>query len=124
MKSAYDKADRVVFQTNYAKNRFSPKVKRKSVIIPNPICISCIANRFSKKKILAVGRLVPQKNHALLIKSFSLFHKIHNEYTLEIYGVGSLLDELQILVNQLGLNNYVNFRGFFDDIHERIKDAE
>jgi glycosyltransferase involved in cell wall biosynthesis len=124
MKSAYDKADKVVFQTNYAKNKFSQKIKRKSVIIPNPICISCIASRFSKKKIVSVGRLVPQKNHALLIKSFSLFHKIHNEYILDIYGIGSLLDELRLLVSQLGLNNYVNFRGFFDDIHEKIKDAE
>ena len=68
MSSSYKKADKVVFQTNYTKNKFSSEIKRKSVIIPNPICVTFIADKIRKKKIVAVGRLVPQKNHELLIK--------------------------------------------------------
>ena len=124
MISAYEKADKVVFQTNYTKNKFSFQIKNKSVIIPNPICVTCLADKRSKKKIVGVGRLVPQKNHELLIKSFSIFHKIHNEYILEIYGIGPLLDELKLLVKQLGLKNYIYFNGFSNDVHEKIKDAE
>lgn len=124
MASAYKKADKVVFQTNYIKNKFSNEIKNKSIIIPNPICVTCLKDKISKKKIVAVGRLVPQKNHELLIKSFSIFHKINKDYILNIYGVGQLLDELQLLVFQLGLNNYVIFNGFSSDVHKEIKDAE
>ena len=124
MISAYEKADKVVFQTNYAKNKFSSEIKNKSVIIPNPICVSCLADKNPKKKIVSVGRLVPQKNHELLIKSFSIFHRFNKEYSLHIYGIGPLLDELKSLVNELNLNNHVFFEGFCDNVHERIKDAE
>ena len=71
-----------------------------------------------------MGRLVPQKNHKFLIKAFSLFHKIHTEYHLNIYGIGPLLDELQNLVKKLNLVEYIHFKGFFEEIHEQIKDAE
>ena len=124
MSSAYEKADKIVFQTNYIKNKFSLNIKNKSVIIPNPICVSCIGNKYKNKKIVSVGRLVPQKNHKFLIKSFSLFHKIHPEYHLHIYGIGVLLDELQCLVKDLNLIDYIHFEGFCVDIHEKIKDAE
>ena len=63
-----------------------------------------------------MGRLVPQKNHKFLIKAFSLFHKIHTEYHLNIYGIGPLLDELQNLVKELNLVEYVHFKGFFEEI--------
>ena len=124
MISKYEKADKVVFQTNYTKNKFSSVIKEKSIVIPNPICVSCFANNIRKKKIVSVGRLVEQKNHELLIKSFAIFHKIHKEYYLNIYGIGPLLDQLKSLVNDLELHNYVNFKGFCDDVHEKIKDAE
>ena len=124
MISKYEKADKVVFQTNYTKNKFSQDIKKRGVVIPNPIYVPCLANKISKKKIVAVGRLVQQKNHELLIKSFAIFHKIHKEYYLNIYGIGPLLDQLKLLVNDLQLHNYVNFKGFCDDVHEKIKDAE
>ena len=109
MSLAYEKADKVVFQTNYVKNKFSSEIKKKGIIIPNPICVSCLADKIPKKKIVAVGRLIEQKNHELLIKSFAIFHKIHKEY---------------YLIYDLGIQNYVNFKGFCDDVHEKIKDAE
>ena len=124
MSSAYEKADKVVFQTNYTKGKFSVNIQNKSVIIPNPICVSCLAEKIKNKKIVAVGRLVPQKNHKFLIKAFSLFHKVHNDYHLNIYGIGPLLDELECLVKDLNLVEYVHFNGFFEEIHEQIKDAE
>ena len=124
MSLAYEKADKVVFQTNYVKNKFSTEIKMKGIIIPNPICVSCLADKIPKKKIVAVGRLIEQKNHELLIKSFAIFHKIHKEYYLNIYGAGPLLEQLKLLVYDLSIQNYVNFKGFCDDVQEKIKDAE
>ena len=124
MALCYEKADKIVFQSNYIKEKYSINIKNKSVIIPNPVCVSCLAEKSENKKIVAVGRLVPQKNHKFLIKAFSLFHKIHTEYHLNIYGIGPLLDELQNLVKKLNLVEYIHFKGFFEEIHEQIKDAE
>ena len=41
-----------------------------------------------------ITRLTPeQKNQALLIRAFALFHADHPEYTLSIYGEGELAEE-------------------------------
>lgn len=125
MKMAYEKADVVVFQTRYVKNKFSKNIQLKSKIIQNPVNVKCLADDTNiKKKIVAVGRLVPQKNHQLLIKAFSIFQKLHKEYHLYIYGSGDLLDELKKLTIQKDVKNFVHFEGFCQDVHEKIKDAE
>ena len=71
-----------------------------------------LSDRIPNKKIVGVGRLVSQKNHELLIKAFAIFHKIHNEYILAIYGIESLLNELEFLVKEFGLNNYIFLKVF------------
>ena len=125
MISAYEKADIVVFQTEYTLNKFPENIKKKGIIIPNPINISCQSEpSITKKKIVSVGRLVPQKNHALLIRAFSVFIKTHSDYNLYIYGIGSLLDQLKIIAQENNIYEFVHFEGFCEDIHERIKDAE
>lgn len=125
MISAYEKADIVVFQTKYTQNKYPDYIRRKSIIIPNPINVSCLSDpSLLKKKIVSVGRLVPQKNHALLIKAFAFFIKTHRDYHLYIYGIGDLLDELKLVARKWGVQKFVHFEGFCEDIHERIKDAE
>ena len=111
---------------NYSGNKDEYNYKEiKSKIIQNPVNVKCLADDTNiKKKIVAVGRLVPQKNHQLLIKAFSIFQKLHKEYHLYIYGSGDLLDELKILTIQKDVKNFVHFEGFCQDVHEKIKDAE
>lgn len=122
---AYQKSDKVVFQTKYVRNKFPENIKKKSIIIPNPINISCLSDEsFVEKKIVSVGRLVPQKNQALLIKAFAHFKRSHNEYHLYIYGIGPLLDELKLLSKQYNLEEFIHFEGFEENIHEKIKNAE
>ena len=122
---AYQKSDKVVFQTKYVKDKFPEDIKKKSIIIPNPISISCLSDMsFAEKKIVSVGRLVPQKNQALLIKAFANFKRLHNGYHLYIYGIGPLLDELKLLSKQYNLEEFIHFEGFEENIHEKIKNAE
>lgn len=112
-----------VFQTEEAMKCFSEKIQRKSVVIPNPLRED-LPEPFMgvhEKKIVAVGRLEPQKNHKLLIEAFSRFHRKFPEYTLHIFGSGSLEEELKTYTGTLKLQEAIFFEGFCDTVLERIR---
>lgn len=114
-----------VFQTADAMHFFDENVQRKSWVIPNPIKDDLPA-RFDgirTKRIVTFARLEPQKNYPLLIDAFYEFHKIHNDYTLEIYGQGEMEQKLKEQVVKLGLTTSIHFMGFVKRIHERVIDA-
>lgn len=120
----YPLAHSVVFQTKWAQSCFSNKIQRKSVIIPNPINISVEASNVKEKKIVAVGRLLDQKNHRMLIDAFKEIYELHPEYKLYIYGEGKLREALSEQIKKLKLSEAVFLPGNVSKIHERIKDAE
>ncbi len=66
-----------------------------------------------KKTILAVGRLVPQKNFPLLIKSIAIVRK-HLPVKLNILGEGGERCNLEGLINDLELSEVVILRGYSD----------
>ena len=110
---------------NYVINQFKGNIHEKGVVITNPIEVECLStNNLTSKKIVTVGRLVQQKNQALLIDAFSLFEKSHKGYNLYIYGSGILLNTLKEFVKSKHLENCVHFKGFSRHIHKDIKDAE
>ena len=117
-------ADYIVFQTKYVQAMYNNRVKKKSCIIPNPTEVTCSVLPVCTKKIVAVGRLDKQKNHKLLIKAFSEFHKTHQEHQLHIYGEGALLEELIQTAEKCHIQDFVNFEGFKKDVHAAISDAE
>lgn len=115
-----------VFQTKGAQDFFPDYVKRKSVIINNPVFINMENNEKRKsieKRIVNVGRLHEQKNQKLLIKAMKLLPSEYDEYILEIYGEGELRPELEDLINELELSNRVNLLGTYKDVVDRIKNA-
>ena len=119
---AFSKADKCVFQTADAKGFFSKEIQEKGIVIPNPINPD-LPDRYigdREKKIVAVGRLHPQKNFGLLIRAFSCIHKDYPEYKLVIYGRGNQENELRALISALDLNEYVELPGFSDDIYQDI----
>lgn len=120
-------ADGFIFQTEGAKNYYCKFVKRKSVIIPNPLLVEDLPPVFKglrRKDIVTAGRLVPQKNHELLIKAFFEVTKTFPEYTLKIYGNGPERDKLTSLINSLGLDTKVFLPGATNNLFEKIVDAE
>ena len=120
---SYHFADRVVFQTETVRDMFPRSVRRKGVVIPNPISVPCLAGE-AEKKIVTLGRLHPQKNHAMLIRAFASFSQTHPGYSLHIYGKDMDGLNLQAYVKKLSLEDKVFLEGFHDDVHERIADAE
>jgi glycosyltransferase involved in cell wall biosynthesis len=92
-------------------------------MIHNPIDISNIQKQSHKEavplkgwtdsvdsfKLVAVGRLVPQKGFDLLIKAAS---RLLLPWTLLILGEGSEKERLQGLATELGVSDRVHFPGF------------
>ena len=120
----YKLADNIVFQTLWAQSCFPKGIINKSSVIPNPVKISTWASEVKKKKIVAVGRLEQQKNHAMLINAFKKAHKSFPEYKFYIYGDGKLRCSLTKQIESLGLEESVFLPGNVFDIHEKISDAE
>ncbi len=122
---AYRFADVIVCQTLDAVGQFPDKIAKKSVVIPNPVDIGDLQPYEGErdKKIVAVGRLEPQKNHKLLLRAFAEFAATHKEYVLEIYGKGELEEELKALARELGIEKHVQLRGFSGKVKEEINNA-
>lgn len=122
---AYRFADVVVCQTKYAIDAFPGGIRRKSVVIPNPVDVEGLRpyEGVREKKIVAVGRLEPQKNHKLLLRAFAQFFKTHPEYTVELYGKGELEIELKSLAQTLGIEKNVRFHGFSGEVKKEINNA-
>ena len=129
---AFRFADSCVFQTQDAMDYFPQKVREKGVIINNPINsakmpeINAINAR--DKIILAVGRIVPQKNFLMLIKAWELIEKKHPEYVLHIYGDksyrnGVFTEEIQNYIIDHGLDHRVYLMGFSSDIYSVMNKA-
>ncbi len=118
-------ADVCVFQTEDAMNYFSPSIRKKGVVIPNPINeqIPVFDIKERENYIIAVGRLNPQKNFHMLLKAFASFHQQYPVYTLDIYGDGVLLEELTAYARELGVASAVNFKGFSSDVYPLMAKA-
>ncbi|MBR1927577.1 MAG: glycosyltransferase, partial [Bacteroidales bacterium] len=120
---AYRHADKVLFQSETVRDMFPEEIRRKGVVVPNPVEVTRMAEG-SSRGIVASGRLKPQKNFPLLIRAFSRFLEGHPGHTLHIYGKGPQEEELRKLIHDLSLDGKVFLEGFVSDIHEAIKDAE
>ena len=121
----YEVADICIFQTNDAKNYFSRRIQMKSVIIKNPINpVLPIPNFRDRKKIVVTAcRLENQKNLPLLIDAFSSFVSEYPDYTLRIYGSGSLEDYIHYYIIGRNLQGKAKLMGFSSNIYEEIKDC-
>ena len=125
-KILYKKAYKIVFQTEYAMNYYNEKIRALSVVIPNPIdskILPDVCKGKREKRIVGVGRLSNQKNFKLLISGFTTFVEEFKDYKLEIYGEGELLEELKKYAKECGITDKVIFKGYVNNVLEKIKDA-
>lgn len=120
-------ADSWVFQTEEQKKWYSSSIsKENSVIIPNAINESFIMPLYNgprKKIIICTGRLKPQKNHKLLIDSFSLIADKFPDYNLHIYGKGELQSSLETQIKDLNLCNRIFLLGYRQKIEDVIRES-
>ena len=125
----YGLADVIVFQTQGAREFFSENVRKKGVIISNPLNNKFLSSELNhkikkEKAIVAVGRLHNQKNYFGLINAFKHVSNLHPEYFLNIYGEGELKNSLIDLVNELEISDKVIFRGVSNNLEIEIPKNE
>ena len=115
-RNVLQKYNRLVVFTSDEKDRAWGKDPRVAVI-PNPTRIlTGQTSSYSQKRIIAVGRLEAGKNYASLIRAFSILAPRFPDWSLSIFGDGSLRSDLQSQINDLGLSERVSLPGFASDI--------
>lgn len=105
-----------IFQTKGAAAFYSKKLQEKGTIIPNPIDNpkKIYVKNYSvrPKTIVTHGRIDnKQKRLDVMIRGFSIFHKIHADYVLKIYGTGDDENRLRNLAKELDIENAILFMG-------------
>lgn len=114
----------VILQTERSRSFFSKRVGKTSVILPNSLNPAFIRPRFQgerEKRIVSVGRLDANKNHEMMIRAFANILPMYPEYTMTIYGDGELREQLQNLINSMGLEDKITLPGIIPNVADNIQ---
>ncbi|MBR3933200.1 MAG: glycosyltransferase [Clostridia bacterium] len=71
-------------------------------------------------KVIHVGRFVEPKNHYGLIKAFKAICKSYPDATLNLFGVGELMEDIKAYVKEEGLEKNVVFNGVSHNIENEL----
>ena len=93
----------------------------KQIREAEPTDFSTIGIQENISTFLYAGRLVPQKNIKILLRSLPILEQRGFDFQLLLCGDGIEKQNLQTLVSELGLSNKVMFLGYRSDIHSIMK---
>lgn len=115
-----------VVQTQKIKDYYTEGIKRKTVIIGNPVTNKVFDVQPVEKKdiIINVARLFPQKNQQMLIRAF---HSIKDQiptYKLKIFGEGPERQSLQVTIDSLQLTDKVLLCGRSERVLEEMNSSK
>lgn len=125
----YGMADRNVCQTTMVMNYFSERIRRKSVVIPNPLNSKYLGIESAKnrsKRIVTAGRLHAEKDHMTLLESMIKVHEKYPDYIAEIYGSAegdNTADRLKQFIHDNEMYEYVKLMGDSNTLEKDILDA-
>jgi glycosyltransferase involved in cell wall biosynthesis len=101
-------------------------------VIPNPCDVAAVqrlaeatpegAPLVNSRTIVSLGRLAPQKNHALMIRSFARI-AVSADARLVIAGDGPLRSDLERLGRELGVADRVVFAGWLSNPFPLLREA-
>lgn len=97
------------------------------LVLPNPVVTSIKIDRPLAKtalRFVTLGRLSPEKDYALAIKTFEAVHEKLPDSTLTLYGSGSEQQTLTSLIRDLGLEAAVTLAGPSPDAATALTDAD
>jgi GalNAc-alpha-(1->4)-GalNAc-alpha-(1->3)-diNAcBac-PP-undecaprenol alpha-1,4-N-acetyl-D-galactosaminyltransferase len=118
-KLVYRFSNTLIVQTRYDKEKY--KRLANTYVINNPLNLKemILNNTRAEKNILAVGRLNKQKGFDRLIKAFS--HLAPKDWKLSIIGEGSERSNLEKLIFDLNLEDYISLPGITKAIEKWYK---
>ena len=120
----YKQARTVVFQNKAEQECFDDGVKRRGVIIPNPVSVDGALRRETEGfTVLTAGRLALQKNHKMLMDAMALVRQQLPQAKCVIYGEGELRRELEAYIAEKNMEEFVSLPGHARDIHRKVAAA-
>lgn len=122
-KNLFYAADGVILQTRECFSFFPERIRKKAVILKNPVNASFFRERYEgerDKTIVTVGRVDENKNQRMLICAFKGIAEEFPDYKLIIYGDGEQRNELIKLVESMNMQERVQLPGSVDNIPEVI----
>jgi glycosyltransferase involved in cell wall biosynthesis len=122
---AYPRATLVTVLTEEAALFFPPRLRRKIVVLPNPVLPPPPEARSPERarRVVSAGRFTAQKGFDRLIRAFATASAIRPGWKLRILGDGPLRGELEALRDSLGLRDSVQLPGITRDIYGEFREA-
>lgn len=112
----YRFANAVVAQTEGAAEWIRIETAAIVSVIANPVRAVALPGGAREQIILAMGRLIPEKGHDLLIDAFSRIADKFPEWRLIILGEGPLRHQLEAQVDGAGLSQQIEMPGTVKDV--------
>jgi glycosyltransferase involved in cell wall biosynthesis len=113
IKFTFDKADRIVMQTDGAMTILDDDALKKAVVIPNPSLSESERKQGAvlSTDIVAVGRLTHQKGFDILVDAIGNVVKNLSDVHLTIWGEGEERKTLEDLIETKGLRKNISLPG-------------
>ncbi|BAV65633.1 glycosyltransferase family 4 protein [Sphingobium cloacae] len=123
---AYGRAHGLITMTQGAMDQFPASMRRRQWVIPNPTYapIEPDPGRVAGKRIVAVGRLVPQKGFDLLLDAFARVSERMPGWSLTIWGEGPERAKLEAQRDALGLRKRVALPGVTKEHGGWLREAD
>ena len=119
-----------VSNTTFSGYKFHKYFKTKSSILYNVINFDEVNKKALDDSniydydVVYLGRITYQKDPIRLIHLFSLLKNIMPTIKIVVIGNGDMFKETNNLVNQLGLKNNVDFKGYMKNPYKILKDSK
>lgn len=129
MYSKYPLAAGAVFQTEMARDYFPESLRKKSVVIANPVVLkddTIFADYDNAEKTIAYSARfeVVQKRQDLMLDAFRLVLEKHPEYVLKFLGDGPDEPRMKEYAKALGIEESVRFCGMSKQVLKDISSSE
>lgn len=127
---AFRRADRILLISEASRGELasnSAHLAPKLRVVNNPYITDAMASaarhpeEFDQGRLLAIGRLVPQKDYPLLLEALARIAGL--PWTLDVLGDGPLLPMLQRKAESLGIGDRVKFCGYVADPVPHLRSA-
>lgn len=114
---------RITVLSNKIRDRYPYPMRKRMVIMPNPVQAPEDPSLDGSKVILSIGRLDSQKDQAALMNAFARICAHHPEWMLRIVGEGPLRQPLEQQIRELGLGDRISLPGVSRDVDVEYRRA-
>lgn len=135
LQERYTKLDTIISVSNDVEKEFVEAFGRfrDMRVIYNPINVDQIREKAKEPveerndgriQLLAIGSLIPVKNHMSLLRAAELLVGDGMDFHLRILGKGTLQQTLQAFIDEHKLNEHVELAGFVENPYPMLKSAD